>query len=146
MANMNNNMNDINTTCISDEDKYWEEFDKAMNSMRAPFEHEKHDINLIFTRKGKKYSAMLRHMVNYGNAKSGATMRQIYRYCYQYLFDKGWTQFYPPVFNAKCKYIVELGNDNKLYITNVSRRKRLPKSINERMLEEERHHKWEEGE
>jgi hypothetical protein len=35
MANMNNNMNDINTTCISDEDKYWEEFDKAMNAMRV---------------------------------------------------------------------------------------------------------------
>ena len=49
-------------------------------------------------------------------------------------------------YNAKCKYIVELGHDDKLYITNVSRKKRLPKSINERMLEEERHHKWEEGE
>lgn len=135
---------EIETTLINDEDKYWEEFIKEMNSTRAPFEHEKHDANLIFTRKGKKYSAMLRHMVNYGNAKSGATMRQIYRYCYQYLFDRGWTQFCLPAFNAKCKYIVELGHDDKLYITNVSREKRFPKSINERMLEEERYHKWEE--
>lgn len=112
---------------ISDEE--WREFCEGMDSGSAHrvYELEKHDRSMIFTRKGKKYSNMLRHMVNHGNAKSGKTMRQIYRYCYQYLFDKGWTQFYPPAFNVKCKYIVELGDDRCLYITNVTRNKRYHK-------------------
>ena len=109
---------------ISEEE--WKKFCEGIDSGSAHhvYEIEKHDYNMIFTRKGKKYSAMLRHMVNHGNAKSGKTMRQIYRYCYQYLFDRDWTQFYPPVFNPKAKYIVELGDDNHLYIKNVTKDKR----------------------
>ena len=107
-------------------------------------QHVIHDIRIRFTPRGNKYANILNNMIRTGKAKSGKTMRQVYKYLYTLMLDTGATRFGCPKFNADCKYTVELGDDGELYITNVTRNKQLPKSINEMMLEEERHRKWEE--
>ena len=96
---------------ISDEE--WKDFCEGIDSGSAHrvYELEKHDRSMIFTRKGKKYFTMLRHMVNHGKAKSGKTMRQIYRYCWTWLMDQGYTgNFDMPLFNAKARYTADMDN------------------------------------
>ena len=107
-------------------------------------QHAIHDIRMRFTPNGNKYANILDHMIKTGKAKSGKTMRQVYKYLYTWMLDTGVTRFDCPKFNANCKYTIILGDDGELYITNVTRDKQFPKSINEMMLEEERHRKWEE--
>lgn len=107
-------------------------------------QHCIHEIRIRFTRKGNKYANVLNHMIKTGKAKSGSTMRQVYKYMYTLMLDSGATRFGCPKFNTNCKYTVSIGDDGELYITNVTRDKKFPKSINEMMLEEERRRKWEE--
>lgn len=100
-----------------------------------------HDVRVRFTRKGNKWANVLAHMLDTGKAKSGKTMRQIYRYCYSWMKDRGYAgNFDMPLFNAKAKYSVYMDTDDDngiIYVTNVSTNKRYPLSINERMIKKE---------
>lgn len=103
-------------------------------------QHNVHDVRVRFTRKGNKWANVLAHMLDTGKAKSGKTMRQIYRYCWAYMKDRGYAgDFDMPLFNAKAKYSVYMDDDNGIiYVTNVSANKRYPLSINEMMIKEEK--------
>ena len=107
----------------------------------AAEQHNVHDIRVRFTRKGNKWANVLFHMLDTGKAKSGKTMRQIYRYCWAYMKDRGYAgDFDMPLFNAKAKYSVYMDKDDDngiIYVTNVSTNKIYPLSINERMIKEE---------
>lgn len=98
-----------------------------------------HDIRIRFTRKGNKWANVLFHMLDTGKPKSGKTMRQIYRYCWAWMKDRGYAgDFDMPLFNAKTKYSVYMDNDDNgiIYVTNVSANKRYPLSINKRTIKE----------
>ena len=103
-------------------------------------QHNVHDVRVRFTRKGNKWANVLFHMLDTGKAKSGKTMRQIYRYCWAWMKDRGYAcNFDMPLFNAKAKYSVYMDDDNGIiYVTNVSTNKRYPLSINEKMIKEEK--------
>lgn len=103
-------------------------------------QHNVHDIRVRFTRKGNKWANVLFHMLDTGKAKSGKTMRQIYRYCWAYMKDRGYAgDFDIPLFNTKAKYSVYMDDDNGIiYVMNVSANKRYPLSINEMMIKEEK--------
>lgn len=109
-------------------------------------QHAIHDIRMRFTTHGNKYVGILDHMIKTGKAKSGSTMRQVYKYLYTWMLDTGATSFCCPKFNTDCKYKVSIGDDGELYITNVTRDKQYPLYNNEMILKEERHRKWEECE
>lgn len=105
----------------------------------AAEQHNVHDVRVRFTRKGNKWANVLAHMLDTGKAKSGKTMRQIYRYCWAWMKDRGYAgDFDMPLFNAKAKYSVYMDDDDNgiIYVTNVSTNKRYPLSINERMIKE----------
>jgi hypothetical protein len=106
----------------------------------AAEQHNVHDIRVRFTRKGNKWANVLFHMLDTGKAKSGKTMRQIYRYCWAYMKDRGYAgDFDIPLFNTKAKYSVYMDDDNGIiYVMNVSANKRYPLSINEMMIKEEK--------
>lgn len=99
----------------------------------AEEQHNVHDIRVRFTRKGNKWANTLAHMLDTGKAKSGKTMRQIYRYCWAWMKDRGYAgNFDMPLFNEKAKYSVymDTNDDNGIiYVTNVSSNKRYPLSI-----------------
>lgn len=105
-------------------------------------QHNVHDVRVRFTRKGNKWANVLFHMLDTGKAKSGKTMRQIYRYCWSYMKDRGYAgDFDMPLFNAKAKYSVYMDKDDDngiIYVTNVSANKRYSLSINEMMIKEEK--------
>lgn len=92
-----------------------------------------HDVRMRFTRKGNKWANVLAHMMDTGKAKSGKTMRQIYRYCWSWMKDRGYAgNFDMPLFNEKAKYSVYMDTDDDngiIYVTNVSSNKRYPLSI-----------------
>ena len=92
-----------------------------------------HDVRMRFTRKGNKWANVLAHMMETGKAKSGKTMRQIYRYCWSWMKDRGYAgNFDMPLFNEKAKYSVYMDTDDDngiIYVTNVSSNKRYPLSI-----------------
>ena len=87
-------------------------------------QHNVHDIRVRFTRKGNKWANTLAHMLDTGKAKSGKTMRQIYRYCWAWMKDLGYAgNFDMPLFNEKAKYSVYMDTDDDngiIYVTNVS--------------------------
>ena len=88
-------------------------------------QHAIHDIRMRFTREGNKYANILDRMIKTGKAKSGKTMRQVYKYLYTWMLDTDVSSFDCPKFNANCKYTVEFDN-GELYVTNVTRNKRNP--------------------
>ena len=74
-------------------------------------ENSVHNIRTRFTRKGNKWANVLDNMLDTGKAKSGKTMRQIYRYCWTWLMDQGYTgNFDMPLFNAKARYTADIDN------------------------------------
>ena len=99
----------------------------------AEEQHNVHDIRVRFIRKGNKWANVLAHMLDTGKAKSGKTMRQIYRYCWAWMKDRGYSgNFDMPLFNEKAKYSVYMDKDDDngiIYVTNVSSNKRYPLSI-----------------
>lgn len=102
-------------------------------------QHNVHDVRVRFTRKGNKWDNVLFHMLDTGKAKSGKTMRQIYRYCWAWMKVRGYAgDFDMPLFNTKAKYSVYMDDNGIIYVTNVSTNKRYPLSINERRIKEEK--------
>ena len=99
----------------------------------AEEQHNVHDIRVRFTRKGNKWANVLAHMLDTGKAKSGKTMRQIYRYCWAWMKDRGYAgNFDMPLFNENAKYSVYMDTDDDngiIYVTNVSSNKRYSLSI-----------------
>ena len=101
-------------------------FRKSINANALSFyaltvsaeEHNVHNIRARFTRKGNKWANVLAHMLDTGKAKSGKTMRQVYKYCQTWLMDQGYTDFGMPSFNAKAKYTVDMC-DGVIYISRV---------------------------
>ncbi len=79
-----------------------------------------HDVRMRFTRKGNKWANTLAHMLDTGKAKSGKTMRQIYRHCWSWMKDRGYSgNFGMPSFSAKAKYTVNMDDDGVIYISRV---------------------------
>ena len=101
-------------------------FRKSINANALSFyaltvsaeEHDVHDIRARFTRKGNKWANALAHMLDTGKAKSGKTMRQVYKYCQTWLMDQGYTNFGMPSFNSKAKYTANI-HDGVIYISRV---------------------------
>ena len=86
----------------------------------AEEQHNVHDIRVRFTRKGNKWANVLAHMLDTGKAKSGKTMRQIYRYCFAWMKDRGYAgNFDMPSFSTKAKYTVHMDDDGVIYISRV---------------------------
>lgn len=79
-----------------------------------------HDVRMRFTRKGNKWANVLAHMLDTGKAKSGKTMRRIYRHCWAWMKDRGYAcNFGMPSFRAKAKYTVNMDDDGVIYINRV---------------------------
>ena len=83
-------------------------------------QHNVHDIRMRFTRKGNKWANTLAHMLDTGKSKSGKTMRCIYKYCWTWLMDQGYTgNFDMPLFNTKARYTANMDDDGVIYIHRV---------------------------
>ena len=79
-----------------------------------------HDVRVRFTRKGNKWANVLAHMLDTGKAKSGKTMRRIYRHCWAWMKDREYAgNFGMPSFSAKAKYTVHMDDDGVIYISRV---------------------------
>ena len=79
-----------------------------------------HDVRMRFTRKGNKWANVLAHMLDTGKAKSGKTMRRIYRHCWTWMKDREYAgNFGMPSFSAKAKYTVHMDDDGVIYISRV---------------------------
>lgn len=89
-------------------------------SMCGNEQHDVHAIRIRFTRKGNKWFSVLDRMINTGKAKSGKTMRQIYRYCQVWLSDIGATDFGCPKFNPNANYAVDVDDEGKIFIHRVA--------------------------